>query len=65
MVIPHNADILKNSDKLGIIIYKEFNNIQSFNKSLTHHSNKIYCWASNLVKMIPIHRINLYIDGQG
>ena len=51
----HNADILNNSVKLGINIYDEFNNIYSFNKSLTHHSNKIYFLASNLVNIILIH----------
>ena len=61
----HNADILNNSVKLGINIYDEFNNIYSFNKSLTHHSNKIYFLASNLVNIILIHIVKLYIDGDG
>ena len=34
-----NADILNAFVKPGINIYNEFNNIYSFNKSLTHHSN--------------------------
>ena len=59
----HNADMLKNSVKQGIIIYNEFNNIYSFNKSLTHYS--IYFWASNLVNIIRIHIVKLYIDGKG
>ena len=61
----HNADILSNSVKLGIHIYEEFNNSYSFNKSLTHHSNKIYFRASNLVNIILIHIVKLYIDGKG
>ena len=61
----HNADILNNSVKLGIRIYGEFNNIYSFNKSLTHRSNKIYFWASNRVNIILIHIVKLFIDGKG
>ena len=63
----HNADILNNSVKLGINIYNDFNNIYSFNKSLNHHSNKIYFRASNLnlVNIILIHIVKLYIDGKG
>ena len=40
--LPHNhyADILNPFVKPGINIYNKFNNIYSFNKSLTHHSNK-------------------------
>ena len=57
----HNADILNSSVKLGINIYDEFNNIHPFNKSLTHHSNKIYLWASNLVNIIFIHIVKLYM----
>ena len=62
--LPHNhyADILNNSEKLGINIYDEFNNIYLFNKSLTHHSNKIYFRALNLVNIILIHIVKLYID---
>ena len=64
---PHNynADILNNSVKLGINIYDEFNNIYSFNKSLTHHSNKIYFLASNLVNIILKHIVKLCIDEKG
>ena len=61
----HNANILNNSVKLGINIYIEFNKIYSFNKSLTHHSIKIYFRASNLVNIILIHIVKLYIDGKG
>ena len=61
----HNADKLNNSVKLDINIYNEFNNIYSFNKSLTHHLNKIYFRASNLVNIIPIHIVKLYLDGKG
>ena len=35
-----------------------------FNKSLNHHSNKIYFQASNLVNIILIHIVKLYIDGK-
>ena len=65
MTSSHNADILNNSVKLGINIYNKFNNIYSLNKSLTHHSNKIYFRASNLVNIIPINIVKLYIDGKG
>ena len=62
----HKAGILNNSVKLGININDEFNNIYSFNRSLTHHSNKIYFPASNnLVNIILIHIVKLYIDGKG
>ena len=57
----YNADILKHYVKLGIIIYNEFKSIYSFNKSLTHLSNKIYFRASNLVNIILIHIGNIYI----
>ena len=58
----HNADILNNSVKLGINIYNEFNNMYSFNKSLTHHSNTIYFQASNLVNIILIHKVKGKVD---
>ena len=61
----HKVDIPNNYVKLGININDEFNDIYSFNKSLTHHSNKIYIWVSNLVKIILIHIVKLYIDGKG
>ena len=61
----HNADILNNSVKLGINIYDELNNIYSFNKSLTHDSNKIYFRASNFVNIVLIHIVKLFIDGKG
>ena len=61
----HDDDILNNSVKVCINIYDEFDNINSFNKSLTHHSNKIYLRASNLVNIILIHIVKLDIDGKG
>ena len=42
-------------------IYNEFNNIYSFNKTLAHHTNKTYLWASNLVNIILIHIVKLDI----
>ena len=46
--------MISNSVKLGINIYDEFNNIYSFNKSLTPHLNKIYFRDSNLVNIIKL-----------
>ena len=61
----HNADILNSSVKLDINIYNELNNIYSSNKSLSHHSNKIYFQASNLVNIILTHIVKSYIDEKG
>ena len=56
----HNADILIAFVKPGINIYNEFNNIYSFNKSLTQHSNK-YVSGLQILWILSLY----IIDGKG